>query len=184
MNEPKTLTEAINRIQTALIPLSWTEIIQGRATIQDRRTAGQPKAQLLPMVHVGEGEYLDCRPNDEHASILFFLATEPEQNDFNRAKHSPTHAIRTERAMSLIGWVNLSRLPSFVQDPTGFPELIKVDLKETLKYVSCVIRIGAFLDGPLAAVYKPIVVSELDRKYDRWPYCCFRLELVVQTIET
>lgn len=183
MNEPKTLTQAIDRIRLALTPLLWTEMIYGRVSVQDRKTEGQAKSQVLPMVHRGDGEYLDCRPNDEQSSILFFVAPEPEKNDFNRSKHSPNHAIRTERNVTLIGWANQERLPSLFRDSTGFSELVKVDLKAALKWVPCVIRIGEFQDNPLSAVYKPFVVSTLDRKYDRWPFVCFRLELTVMTIE-
>ena len=170
MNEPRTLTEAINRIRNKLVILDWTDIVQGRASIQTTQSTGQERPQTRPMVHVGNGEYLDCRPNDEYKSVLFFVAKDVEKSDYNQAApkgHAPNHIIRTSRPLTLIGWANLQKLPGY-DDGSGFPELIKLDLKNSLRWVRCVTAIGDFQDGPLNEVFKPFVVSDLDRKYDRF----------------
>jgi hypothetical protein len=185
MNEPKTLSEGIDRIRDKLITLEWTDIVQKRASIQSNQATGQDKPQIRPMVHVGNGEYLDCRPNDTYKSVVFFVSKDPEKNDYNLAMpkaHAPSHILRTQRAVTLIGWVNLAELPDY-DDGTGFPELIKVELKNALKWVRCITSIGDYQDGPLSEVFKPFQVSDMDRKYDRWPFACFKLELTVMTIE-
>ena len=186
MNEPRTLTEAISRIQANLSQLDWTDKIYGRATIQDQNKVGDERPQLIPMAYASNGEYEDCRPNDSYKSILFFVATESEKNDYSLASpkgHAPNHILRAQRPVTLIGWANLANQPGY-DDGSGFGELIKISLKNSLRSVRCVISIGNYQDGLLNEVYKPFVVSALDRKYNRWPHLAFRLELVLQYIET
>lgn len=182
MNEPYTLTEAIGRVIPALQPLGWTDVIYPRVQDQDRRTTGQDKADLVPMAYVGNNEYTDARPNDERGSVLFFRVVDPEKSDYDRTRFSPPHRIRARRNVTLIGWVNLDKLPAF-NDQTGFTEQIKIDLKRALKYVPCVVAIGDYQDGKLSEVFKGYRVSDLDRKYDRMPFACFSLQLTLMMIE-
>ena len=172
MNEPRTLTEAIDRVRTLLLPLPWSDQVFGRAHVQ----------QQLPRAYVSDGEYVDCRPNDEVRSVVFFYTTAAEKNDFDRSKHNPRHAIRARRDVVLIGWVNLESLNEYAS-PDGFPELIKKDLKTALKNEPCVVRIGDYQDGVLRDVFKPFNVTALNKKYDQWPFACFRLDLTLMTIE-
>lgn len=194
MNEPRTLAEAINRIRTKLQLLPWTEQVFGRAHRHDAAPTGADKQQPVPWVYIREGEYRDVRPDDRYSSVLFFYTEQPEKSDFDRVKHSPVHAIRNRRAVTLYGWANLSKLTGYtvvdkpVGEPDGcdiddnFAEQLKVDIKTALKDVPCVILIGEYEDGTASRVFRPFVVSEAGQ-YDKMPYHCFRLELEVMTIE-
>ena len=97
--------------------------------------------------------------------------------------HAQSHIIRTKRAVTLYGWVNLSGMAGF-DDNSGFAELIKLDLKQSLKTTRCVIAIGDYTDGTVSETFKPFTISDLDRRYDRWPFHTFKIDLVLQTIET
>lgn len=186
MNEPRTLTEAIERVRDKLVLLPWTDRVVGRAHIHDVKLAGQDKAQLKPEVHIGNGEYLDCRPNDNYKSVIFFATAEKEKDDYNRLKptgHAINHINRVTRNITLYGWVNLSLTPGY-DDGTGFPELIKISVKQAVKQAYCVVSAGDWKDGQINDVFKPFVVSDLDRDYERMPFCAFRLELVLHMVET
>jgi len=187
MNEPRTLTEAIARVGLALQALPWTDQVYGRAARQDQQGPGQERPQWIPLVHAGDGEYRDCRPNDDHRSVIFFATRENERNDWSQERpggHASGRVIRPRRAVSIIGWVNLSQLNGAWDDGSGFPELVKVSLKDTLKTLtSCVASIDEYIDEPLSEVYKGFRVSDLDRKYDRYPFACFRQDIHLYTIE-
>ncbi|GAB3783300.1 hypothetical protein GCM10028818_41010 [Spirosoma horti] len=186
MNEPRTLTEALNRVRDKLVKLTWTDIVQGRVALHAEKLAGHDRPQPKPMVHVGNGEYLDCRPSDLYKSVIFFASKDSEKNEYNQAApfgHSQNHINRARRAVTLYGWVNLAKLPGY-DDNSGFPEPIKIELKRVLQTVRCVIATGDYADGSITEVFKPFVVSDMDRKYDRWPYACFSLQLTMMTIET
>ena len=186
MNEPRTLTEALNRVRDKLLTLDWADSVQNRVAMHGERLAGQDKPQTKPMLHVGNGEYLDCRPNDSYKSVIFFATNAAEKNDYNQAApfgHAQNHIIRTKRAVTLYGWVNLSTLAAF-DDGSGFAELIKVDLKRALMLTRCVVAISDYADGTVSETFKPFTISDLDRKYDRWPFHTFSIQLTIQTIET
>ncbi|GAB2582471.1 hypothetical protein [Spirosoma areae] len=186
MNEPRTLTEAIERIGNKLSGLEWTEVIYNRVAIHDVKLAGQDKPQIKPMAYVGNGEYADCRPNDNYTSVVFFASKDPEKNDYNQASpfgHAQNHINHATRAVTLYGWVNLSKLPDY-DDGSGFPEKIKLQVKKSLQLVRCVTQITGYQDGVLPDVFRPFVVSDLDRKYDRWPTVAFRIDFTVMTVET
>lgn len=186
MNEPRNFTEAINQLRSALLSLDWTDQVFGRAALHYRQGIGQTREQPLPMAYAGAGEYIDCRPNDAYKSVLFFAATDRERNEFSRAEgkgHTAGHIIRPSRAFALIGWVNLDALPDW-DDQSGFAERIKLDLKAKLKTVGCVAAIGDYIDTPINEVFRPFLVTDLNTKFDRMPFCVFRLELVLQCVES
>jgi hypothetical protein len=183
VNEPRTLTDAIKRIQERLLPIGFIDQLFGRVHLHDESKVGSERAQPIPKALIKDGEYIDCRPSDSYKSVLFFYAPDPEVSDFNRARHSPRHAIRTERNVVLIGWANMKKLAAPYKSVDGFPEEIKVQIRNALKYEPCVLRISTWQDTTLQAAFAPFVVSASDRTYDRWPYVCWRLSLVVQCIE-
>lgn len=185
MNEPRNFTEAIDKVRSALAPLKWTDQIFGRAALHYRQTTGQNREQPLPMAYTGNGEYVDCRPNDRYKSVLFFAATDRERNEFSRWEgkgHTAGHILRPSRAFSLIGWVNMEALPDW-DDQSGFAERIKTDLKAKLKTVACVAEIRDYVDTPINEVFRPFLVTDLNTKFDRMPFCVFRLDLVLQCVE-
>lgn len=187
MNEPRTLTEAITRLQDKLSELDWTDQVFGRAAVYEEKLAGQDKGQIKPMVYnPASRDYIDARPSDKYDCVIFFTATAPEKNDWSQEKgfgHAQSHIIRPRRAVTLYGWINLGKFEQF-DDGSGFPELIKLDLKQTLKTMTgCVASIGDYQDESMREAFKPFQVSDLDRRYDLWPYACFSLQLTVYTIE-
>lgn len=179
---PNTLTEAIARVADRIAPLPWTDEVFGRVAYYPHQVAGQEKPAEVPMVLVG-GQYVDARPNDSYKSVVFFYAPDVEKSDFDRSKHSPHHAIRAERRVSLIGWVNLDRMPNGFGSTDGYAEAIKVNLKEALKWETCVVKIGDWADGDIGKVFKPFLVSDLNRRYSLSPFACWRLELTLMCIE-
>ncbi|GAB3948348.1 hypothetical protein GCM10028805_22510 [Spirosoma harenae] len=186
-SHPRTLTEAINQIRDKLVTLEFTDIVQGRAMLFDEKLAGQDRSQPKPMVHVGNGEYLDCRPNDTFKSVIFFASKDLEKSDYNQNRpsgHAKNHVIRSTRNVSLYGWVNMKAIPDRYDDGSGFPELIKMELKKALQNARCVTQITGYQDGQVNEVFKPFIVSDLDKQYDKWPYCAFRIDLAVLCIET
>lgn len=189
MNEPHNLSQAIARVQIALLAqLNWIqpETLFGRVHDQLRTVAGADKPVLLPMHYDGDGEYRLALPDDTRRSVVFFRAADVEKSDFDRARHSDPRRIRATRHVSLYGWVNANKFvdpQTSFPDETGYIELLKTNLKAALKPVGCVIRIGDWQDGPIEEVFRPYDVSSLRGKYDRYPYACFRLELTLMMIE-
>lgn len=184
MNEPRNLTEAIVRVQTELRKLPWAEQTQffGRVQLQEKQGLGQYKPQTVPMaLNIETGEYTDARPNDNFTSVMFFFPMEAEQSDFDRAKFTSAHIIRSTRKVRLVGWVNLAKLPTKGTD--GFFEANKQTLKSLLKWTPCVKAIGEYEDRSLAKVFDGMQVTDVNKKYDQYPFTCFRIDLTLYMIE-
>lgn len=181
MNEPQTLSEALTRISRKLESLTWTHVIWGRVHRHDLTQPGTERPYAVPMVYLREGEYGDVRPDSQHPSVLFFYTEQPEANDFDRAKHSPPHAIRTTRPVTLYGWLNLLRLQAADPGDDGFAEQVKLSLKSALRDVTCITRIGNYEEGEASRVFRPFTIE--NKATDKWPFLCFRLELEIMTVE-
>ncbi|WP_234735323.1 hypothetical protein [Tellurirhabdus bombi] len=178
MNEPAHLDEAINRVICQLNRLPWKGKILGRVWEAERSIVGKDRPTLIPRAHLQGSEYEDARPSDKFDSLLAFypIPSEGEKADFYRLNHSKRHAIRSERKIHLLGWINLQQTAMQL-------ERCKIDLYKALKEEPCVIRIESWLDGRFTEVWRPFELVDAERKYDLYPFACFRVEITLFYIE-
>jgi len=177
---PATLTEAISRLKEATEKHDWADAVYERAYDFDRSAPGSSRPDLVPRIYTGTEEYIDCRPDDTRKSVVFFRAASPETSDFDRSKHNPRHRIRSQREISLYGWVNVSLLD------TPDLEKVKTDIYKDLKELPFVTLIRQFVDGRFSEVFDPYTFGDGDgdwKRYDRYPFLCFRQDFTVMLLE-
>lgn len=132
--------------------------------------------ESIPQVYMGNGEYYDCRINDNLIAHSFFYTDNSEVVNYSSLKRGN---FLSTRDVSLILSVDLGKLKTDYSGDYIYTESIKKELINVLKKSSSVQSIKHYIDSPIEEVYRGFTITN-NKQYDKFPFASIRIDFTAQ----
>lgn len=157
----------INRINAELSSLPWLMNVLGRVYPQQNESG-----RSEPWIYKGDNEYYRAFPND---TLTSFSCLYPHDDDDILNK-----GFFGERTLSAIVWLNFRALNAMSPSVETFKQdVIRLLRPENLDCVSSINSAFEQASDGAQGIYPGFDLSNLETRYNTFPYRAFRIELTV-----